>query len=164
MAKIQIFKIELTDHASGAHLTLAAGRELEGYHYLDFVGDFLLQLFPEQVAGLGRAVFLLNWRRQRTTRKVGAVWRRNLGDGVNAGFRLELGLTEEGRVYLEAGSTKICCDEAQGDLLIAVLQNFVDDAATLHAAASPQQPHNLAPRLRVPGLELPDWADDSKWQ
>jgi hypothetical protein len=163
MGRVQIFKIELTDHASGTHLTLAAGRELDGYFYLDFV-DFVLQLLPEQVAGLGRAVFMLSWRRQRQSPKVGAIWRRNLGDGVNAGFRLELGLTEEGRVYLEAGSTKICCDEGQGDLLISVLERFVADADALYAAASPQPSQlNLVPGLRGPGLELPDWADDSKW-
>jgi hypothetical protein len=151
MGRVQIFRIELRDHASGASLTLAGGRELEGYHYLDFVGDFLLQLFPEQVASLGRAVFLLSWRRQRTTPKVGAVWRRNLGDGVNAGFRLELGLTEEGKVYLEAGSTKICCDEGQGDLLIAVLERFAEDASATgqaqEALATPVQ-LDLMPGLR----------------
>jgi hypothetical protein len=163
MGKVQIFKIELRDQASGACLTLAAGRELGGLFFLDFV-DFVLQLLPEQVEGLSRAVFLLSWRRQRATPKVGAVWRRNLGDGVNAGFRLELGLTDEGQVYLEAGSTKICCDEAQGDLLIAVLERFVADADALYAATSPQPSQlNLVPGLRGPGLELPDWADDSKW-
>jgi hypothetical protein len=165
MGRVQIFEVELIDRASGARLVLAGGRELGGPFYLNFVGDFVLQLFPEQVARLGRAVFLLNWRRRRATPKPGSVWRRNLGDGVNPGFRLELGLADGGRVYLEAGSTKICCDEGQGDLLIAVLESFVADADALYAVSSPSPSMNfgVAQGLRGPGLELPDWADDTLW-
>jgi hypothetical protein len=161
MAKIQIFKIELTDHASGARLTLAAGRDLDGNFYLDFVGNFILPLLQEQAAAFARAVARMRWRRNQATPKPGYVWRRTVGDGVSAGFRLEFGLTDEGRVYVETAGTKIVCDDAQGDLLLAVLENFAEDVNVVLAGGAQQFYHNLAPGLAGPGW-IPDWADD-KW-
>jgi hypothetical protein len=165
MGRVQIFKIELTDHASGARLPLAAGRELDGDFYIDF-GEFVLPLFPEQAAAFVRGVERLAWRRQRATPKPGSVWRRTVGDGVSAGFRVELGLTDEGRSYVEAAGTKIVCDDGQGDLLLAVLQRFADDVNTVAAnvsSASEMPDFGVAPGLRGLGLDLPDWADDTKW-
>jgi hypothetical protein len=162
MAKIQIFKIELVDRASGAHLTLAAGRELDGDHFLDF-GDFVLPLFPEQAAAFARAVTRLAWRRQQATPKPGSVWRRTVGDGVGPGFRLELGLTDEGRVYVEAAGTKIVTDEGQGDVLFAVLGQLAEDVSSISAAS--EQPHHLdMPPGSRSGFPLPRWADDTKWR
>lgn len=163
MGKVQVFKIELTDHASGAHLTLAAGRELAGDFFLDF-GEFVLPLFPEQASAFARAVSRLAWRRQRPTPKPGAVWKRIVGDGVGLGFRVELGLTDEARVYVEAAGTKIVCDDGQGDLVFAVLERFADDIASVQQQAG-DEPHHLdmAPGLRS-GFGLPRWADDDQWR
>jgi hypothetical protein len=166
MGRVQIFKIELTDRASGAHLTLAAGRELDGDFFLDF-GEFVLPLFPEQASAFARAVTRLAWHRQRATPKPGAVWKRIVGDGVGAGFKVEFGLTDEGRCYAEAAGTKIVCDDGQGDLVLAVLQRFAEDVNTVAAnvsSASEMPDFGVARGLRGPGLDLPDWADDEKWR
>jgi hypothetical protein len=111
---VEIFKVELVDNTTGGRLTLAGGREFDGHFYLDF-GDFFLPLFLDQAASFAGAVSLLAWRRRRAPPKAGLVWRRNLADGVSAGFRLEFGLSEQGHVYVEAGSIKICCNAAQSD-------------------------------------------------
>jgi hypothetical protein len=160
MGKVQIFKVELTDNASGAHLTLAAGRELDGDFYLDF-GDFVLPLFPEQAAAFARAVVRLRWRRNQATPKPGSVWRRTVGDGVGPGFRVELGL-DEGHLYVEIAGTKIVCDDAQGDLLLAVLERFADDVASVQQADT--EPHHLDTAPGHSGFGLPRWADDTKWR
>jgi hypothetical protein len=162
MGRVQIFKIELTDHASGARLPLAAGRELDGDFYIDF-GDFVLPLFPEQAAAFARAVERLIWRQQRAAPKPGSVWRRTVGDGVSAGFRVELGLTDEGRVYVEAAGTKIVCDDWHCDLVLAVLQRFAEDVASIQQGEQPCQ-LNMTEGQSGPGLELPRWADDTKWR
>jgi hypothetical protein len=162
MGRVQIFKIELTDQASGARLPLAGGRELDGDFYIDF-GDFLLPLFPEQASAFARGVERLAWRRQRATPKPGPVWRRTVGDGVSAGFRVEVGLTDEGRVYVEAAGTKIVCDDGQGDLVLAVLQRFAEDVASIQQGDQSYQ-LDLTEGQRGPGLELPRWADDTKWR
>jgi hypothetical protein len=106
MGQVQIFKIELTDYASGAHLTLAAGRELGGDFFISF-GEFLLPLFPEQASAFAMAVLRLVYRRRHSTPKPGALWRRVVGDSVSPAFRVELGLTDEAHVYVEAAGAKI---------------------------------------------------------
>jgi hypothetical protein len=163
MGKVQIFKIELTDQASGARLTLAAGRELDGDFFLDF-GEFVLPLFPEQASAFARAVSRLAWRRQQATPKPGSVWRRTVGDGVSAGFRVEICLTDEAKCYVEVGSAKLCLDAGQGDLLLAVLQRFAEDIGSVQQQAG-DEPHHLdmAPGQRS-GFGLPRWADDDRWR
>jgi hypothetical protein len=163
MGKVQIFKVELRDHASGASLTLAAGRELNGDHFLD-LGEFVLPLFQEQAEAFARAVARLAWRRQRATPRPGAVWKRLVGDGVGPPSRLEVGITDEGRLYVEAAGVKIVCDDGQGDLLLAVLERFAEDVASVQQQAD-TEPHHLdmAPGLRS-GFGLPRWADDTKWR
>jgi hypothetical protein len=84
---IQIFRFELTDRASGAHLTLAGGREFDGYFYLEF-GDFTLRLHPDQAARFGRAVRRLAWRRRAKT--PGPVWSREVGDDAGLSIKVEL--------------------------------------------------------------------------
>lgn len=167
MGRVQIFKVELTDRASGARLSLAAGRELEGDFFLDF-GEFVLPLFQEQAAAFARAVARLAWRRQRPTPKPGAVWKRIVGDGVSAGFRVELGLTDEARVYIEAAGVKVVCDDGQGDLVFAVLERFADDIIAVSAHGASQQSDQLdmtqGQRGPDPDLALPRWADDDQWR
>jgi hypothetical protein len=92
MAGVQIFRIELADRASGARLTLAAGREFDGYFYLEF-GDFTFRWHLDQAARFASAVRRLAWRRRAKTS--GAVWRRDLGDDAGLSIKLELGLDEE---------------------------------------------------------------------
>jgi hypothetical protein len=161
MGRVQIFRIELTDRASGAHLTLAAGRELAGDFFLDF-GDFVLPLFPEQASAFARAVSRLAWRRQRAAPKPGSAWKRIVGDGVGAGFKVEFGLTDEGRCYAEVGSTKIVCDDGQGDLLRAVLERFAEDVASVQQAggsAMPEPDFGVARGMREAlDRRLPPWA------
>jgi hypothetical protein len=135
MGKIEIFKVDLVDHASGARLPFSGGRELNGYFFLDFT-SFYLPLFLEQAAALARAVDRLAWRLQRTTPKAGPVWRRNLGSGAGDSFRLEFGLTDERRIYVEAGALKVHCDDAQSDVLLAVLSRYAADIRFV-AARSP---------------------------
>jgi hypothetical protein len=130
MGRVEIFKIELVDSTSGGRMTLAGGREFDGDFYLDF-GTFFLPLFLGQASSFARAVALLAWRRQRAAPKAGSAWRRNIGDGVNAGFRLEFGLSDQGHVYVESGSTKICCDAAQNELLLTVLVRFAEDVNSI---------------------------------
>jgi hypothetical protein len=163
IGRVEIFRIELADHASGARLTLAAGRELRGDFYIDF-GEFLLPLFPEQASAFAFAVLRLAWRRRHST-KPGAIWKRLVGDGVGAGFKVEFGLTDEGRCYAEVGSTKIVCDDGQSGLLLAVLEHFRDDILAVNAvprAGAGDMQWGIAPGLRGPGL--PRWADDEKWK
>jgi hypothetical protein len=161
MGRVEIFRIELTDRdASGTRLTLAGGRELGGDHFIDF-GEFLLPLFPEQASAFAFAVMRLAWRRRQATPKPGVIWRRTVGDGVGPGFRVELGLTDEGRVYIEAAGTKVVCDDARGDVLVAVLERFRDDVNSV-AASGPgvggDMNFGVAQGLRG------RWADDTKWR
>jgi hypothetical protein len=164
MGQIQIFKIELVDHTSGARLSLAAGRELGGDFYID-LDEFGLPLFPEQAAAFALAVAQLAWRRQRAKPKPGSVWKRIVGDGVSAGFRVEFGLSDTRHVYVEVGSTKIICDDGQSDLLLAVLERFAEDIASVQQQVGDRSPEpTVAEGLRGPGLELPRWADDDQWR
>ena len=132
---IRIFQIELTDRASGARLTLEAGREFNPQcWYLDF-GDLTLHLHPDQAARFGRAIRRLSWRRRART--PGPVWARDVGDNAGPKIKLELGLDEDGFVTVEIGSTRICCGDQQSDDLIYFLTVFADDIATVERASEP---------------------------
>ena len=128
---------------------------------MDF-GTFLLPLVQEQAAAFARAVARMRWRRNQATPKPGYVWRRTVGDGVGPGFRVELGLTDEGRVYVETAGTKIVCDDAQGDLLLAGLERFAEDIASVQQTNT--EPHHLDMIGLRSGFGIPRWADDTKWR
>jgi hypothetical protein len=165
MGQVQIFKIELTDRASDARLTLAAGRELGGDHFISF-DEFVLPLFSEQASAFAMAVLRLVYRRRQSTPKPGALWRRTVGDSVSPAFRVELGLTDEAHVYVEAAGTKIICDDGQGDVLQAVLERFREDILavnTMPEGSDDSMRWGIAAGLRDPDLALPRWADDTKW-
>jgi hypothetical protein len=51
-----------------------------------------------------------------------------------------MGVTDEGRVYVEIGSTKVCLDEAQGETLLAVLQRFAEDVNFVSSAPGGRPP------------------------
>jgi hypothetical protein len=132
---IQIFSIELVDRASGARLALAAGREFDpACFYLDF-GDFMLRLAPDQAQRFAFAVRRLS-RRQRT-KKAGPVWTRQLGDSAGPNITLAFGIADDGLAYVEAGSVKIVCDEAQTDDLLHVLDCFAEDIDAIGRASEP---------------------------
>jgi hypothetical protein len=56
--------------------------------------------------------------------------------------------------------------DQQAQLLLAVLDRLGADVAAVHRAS--ERPEDMgmgiAPKLRGPGLDLPDWADDTKWR
>jgi hypothetical protein len=165
MGRIEIFRLELTDDASGAQMTLAGGRELSGEHYLSF-DEFVLQLIPQEALAFAVGVLRLTMRKRQVKPKHGPVWCRQCGDGIGPAFRVELGLTDEALVYVEASGTKICCGAGQGDVLQAVLSNLREDILMVNM--TPPGSHDdmrwgIAAGLRDPDLALPKWADDSKW-
>lgn len=151
---IQIFRIELADRASGAHLALAAGREFNPQcFYLDF-GDLTLRLHPDQAARFGRAVRRLAWRRRAKT--PGPAWSRDLGGGAGPAIKAEIGPDEDGFVVVEVGSIKIVCGEQQTDDLVYFLTAFGDDIAAIGRASEPR-PQRYAPGLHYKSRWLPYW-------
>jgi hypothetical protein len=66
MAGVQIFRVELVDRASGAHLTLAGGRDFASGFYLE-LADLVLHLDPDQASRFAMAARRLI-RRQRKSR------------------------------------------------------------------------------------------------
>jgi hypothetical protein len=90
----------------------------------------------------------LRWA-QQTEKEIqqGPVYRRQVGDGINPGVKVELGCADRGRVYVEAGGVKITCDEQQtGDLLHALCR-FADDVDEVTGAAEGRQQLNQTPAI-----------------
>jgi hypothetical protein len=165
MGRIEIFRLELTDNTSDARMTLAGGRELGGEHYIGF-DEFILQLIPQEASAFAMGVLRLTLRKRQPKPKPGPAWRRQCGDGIGPAFRVGLGLTDEGRVYVEVAATRVVCDDARGDVLLAVLSNLRADILAVNAMpeGADDMTWGIAAGLRGdPDLALPRWADDSKW-
>ncbi len=138
---IRIFQIELADRASGAHLALAAGREFDGYFYVEF-GDLTLRLHPDQAARFASAVRRLVWRRRAKTS--GRVWAREVGVGAgDPATKIELGLDDDGLAYVTVGSTRISCGDQQSDDLA-----YFWDASPTTLPRLPRHPSRRGGRIR----------------
>ena len=183
MGRIQIFKLPLSDRHSNACLQLIGGREFEREEFYLGFGELVLSLPLDQAENFASSVRRLAARLRASSPTAGAVYRRQVGDGVKPGLKLEFGVTEDGCIYVEVGSTKIHCDAAQSDQLISALSSFAADVSFV-ASCSPHAPRrsglaqgppgptecNVIPGLRgialprwADEIALPRWADDSRW-
>jgi hypothetical protein len=94
----------------------------------------------------------LRWA-QQTEKEIqqGPVYRRQVGDGINPGVKVELGCADRGRVYVEAGGVKITCDGQQTEDLLHALCRFADDVSAIQQVGGSAQPYqaDIVPAARA---------------
>jgi hypothetical protein len=163
MGSIQIFSLEFSG------LKFACARDFTGvYHFT--VGDHAVSLVPDAARFLATGGENIRIRARVASQlhrdmKPGAAFRRTLQAVGGPTVHLEFGVVDASDgLYIEIGATRVALTDAQGQLLLAVLGQLGDDVSSVYrATAVPDDMRwGVAPGLRGPGLELPDWADDTK--
>jgi hypothetical protein len=93
----------------------------------------------DRLAGAARRVeFRLRWARDHgTAAKAGPLFRRNLQFDSEI-VEVELGISDDGKIYFEFGEERADLVEEQGLILINALGRFADEASTIFRASQPQ--------------------------
>jgi hypothetical protein len=171
--RITLFDLQIADAATGWQMTMSGGRNLNNQ-----ATPFFLETDPLDWPMTLREASFVAFAAKRVLSRLGlaAEGRQfKLGPSFQKGLQVvddaepmvvEFGLRKDGgendqpRVYLRIGTVLIGCNDADGYRLIGALCRY-EEADEL----GPPQPvqGNVVPSMRGPGLELPDWADDSKW-
>jgi hypothetical protein len=165
MGTISIFDLEVSG------LRFACARDFPGVYHLR-AGDFVVTMTPETASALAFGGGRIRTRAQVASQlgremNAGTVYRRDLLAIDGRVAHIEFGVTDGGAgLFLEVGTTRLALTDQQAELFLAVLDQLGRDVSAVYrATAVPEDMgFGIAPGLRGPGLELPDWADDTKWR
>jgi hypothetical protein len=160
MATVQIFSVQF------GSLDFSCVRDMvQGLYILSSRGSRCVISLDDASRLAGARVFL-QWRgrvavAKNQPMKAGPVFKRTWPS-----FTVEIGITSSGdTVYVQVGELRADLDDGQIAILTAVLDQLAADVSTLYraTAGADDMRWGIASGLRGPGLELPRWADDSKW-
>jgi hypothetical protein len=165
MGHIQIFALEF----SGTRF--ACSRDFTGAYRLE-AGDFVVTLTPDGAGALAEGGGRIRLRAQVASRfgremKAGPTYPRDSLSIDGRTVHVEFGVVDSGdAVFLEIGTARMTLTDQQAQLLLAELDQLGRDVSAVYRATAVPEDMNfgIAPGLRGPGLELPDWVDDEKWR
>ena len=125
MSCMQRFKFELFDRLSDASLMLAADFDRVDENFYLEIGEFTWTLDPEQARGFA-SLIKQGALRTGVPDAAGVMCKLKTNDGIEPGRMFEIGIADDGLIYVAADGAKIFLDGPQGEKLLTVLGGLAD--------------------------------------